>query len=304
MNTLDYLFYNKVLSKGGTPTPTPTTNPIKDTIEKVLPFEKQSITETGTLSATKYRARNEITDITVTKSATVTEPFKNCLLLERATFETATSIPNGCFENCINLTGVTGGYVTTINDNAFDNCISLNYVNTPSLSKLGIGTFRNCVSLETLNAVNLSNISRECFFNCVSLKEIGDNNRLNVTTLGSDTFYNCYSLGKERELRLDNIATIGAKCFYNCTGLRSIQMGNLDSSVTSIGTKAFYNCTNLNELWIYGTTIPTLATDALYGTEIENRQNNARIFFQSELVEQAKADSKWGVYSDIIEPIP
>lgn len=134
----------------------------------------------------------------------------------------------------------------------------------------------------------------------------------NVTTIGIEAFDNCKNL-QEIELP-DGLTSIGAHAFYYCHGLHDVV---IPESVTFIGGGAFYTCINLRNVYMQGTTPPTLGKNFWYNSQNErvtsdynmvfyevvngNIIPNLYIWVKSNDVRDAfVANSEWAEYKDRI----
>lgn len=103
---------------------------------------------------------------------------------------------------------------------------------SPGLSVVGINAFAGCTSLTS-----------------VDLPE--------VLTLGTSAFASCYSLAS---VNLPAATTIGDYAFGDCSNLTTISL----PAATTIGDGAFYNCVDLMSVYMLGSSVPTLGSNAFY----------------------------------------
>lgn len=210
---------------------------------------------------------------------------------------TATTLTSG---DVISLTAKTaiewatiGNCVETIDDNAFSGCSAMQFCRIPnSVKTIGETAFRRCSAMTECSLPSgIETIGYGAFADSVSLAFI--NLPDGVSSLGAYAFNNCLNF---RYINIPNSLTyIPEGCFYNCDGLTDIE---LHSGITSIGEDAFRNCDGLYSITLYGTTPPTLGTNALSGTS-----SNLKIYVPSSAVNTYKAASGWSDYANQIYAI-
>lgn len=140
-----------------------------------------------------YKFREEVTEITVSKSITAIGGYAFYGMDSVETVDiasTVTSIGPYAFANCISLEEIEiPAKVTAINTGVFSGCKSLEYVDLPSgLLRIRTKAFYNCKSLQEITLpAKLDTIGESAFMECDSLEDvyfIGDA----PTSLGNDMF--------------------------------------------------------------------------------------------------------------------
>lgn len=188
---------------------------------------------------------------------------------------------------------VVGNCVTAITDSAFSGCSAMGFCRIPnSVKTIGDNAFMGCSAMTECSLPSgIESIGDSAFTNSISLAYINLPN--SVTSLGYGAFQNCLNF---RYINIPNSLTyIPYRCFYNCDGISDIE---LHSGITSIGSYAFYNCNGIYSLTLYGTTPPTLGTNALYGTS-----SNLKIYVPSSAVNTYKTAHRWSDYANNIYAI-
>lgn len=188
---------------------------------------------------------------------------------------------------------VIGNCVDTIANNAFSGCSAMEFCRIPNSVKIiGDGAFRGCYAMTECSLPSgIQTIGNSAFTNSVSLAYINLPNGL--TALGSSAFTNCLNF---RYINIPNSLTaIPSYCFYNCDGMSDIE---LHSGITSIGDYAFYNCSGIYSITLYGSTPPTLGSNALTNTNLR-----LKIYVPANSVNTYKSASGWSRYANNIYAI-
>ena len=290
----------------------------------IVPLENVANVKIGTgvtsLDVSVFQGCDAMTSVTIPDSVTSigNNAFQSCRSLTSVTIpDSVTSIGNSAFYNCIGLTSIDiPDSVTSIGSYAFVYCSSLTSVTIPSsVTSIGNAAFMFCGSLTSITIPNsvtsidsmafyqcsgltsvtipdsVTSIGESAFGHCLSLATVTIPD--SVTSIGNSAFYGCSSLVT---VTIPNgVTTIGNNAFANCTSLTSVTIPN---SVTSIGSRAFYGCSKLTTMTVQATTPPTLANTNAISTA------TTTIYVPAESVDAYKADSVWGAFSSIIQPIP
>lgn len=147
--------------------------------------------------------------------------------------------------------------ITSIKEYAFDKCSTLTSIILPSgVQSIGVGAFRDCENLTGITIPStVSEINQWAFIRCKKLTSIVIPN--GVTSIGIQTFEQCCSL---TSVSIPNsVKTIESRAFWGCTSLTNII---IPSSVTSLGYDPFEACSNLTEIFLLGTTPPSIGEKA------------------------------------------
>lgn len=153
-----------------------------------------------------------------------------------------TKVSNYCFygsnyaNSFSNLTEVKdiASTVTTIGSYAFYACKNLTSVSFPRSTSIGASAFYQCYNLTSISIPRVTFIDSSAFWNCPNLTSVS----------------------------FPNATTIDAWAFAHCYGLTTALFPN----VTSICSYAFYSCSRLTNIYILGSSIPTLvASNAFTG---------------------------------------
>lgn len=210
---------------------------------------------------------------------------------------TATTLTSGDVVSLTSKTliewAVVGNCVTAITENAFSGCSAMEFCRIPnSVKTIGANAFSTCSAMTECSLPSgIQSIGDSAFTNSISLAYVNLPN--GVTSLGSAAFQNCLNF---RYINIPNsLTTIPSYCFYNCDGITDIE---LHSGITSIGDYAFYNCSGLYSITLYGSTPPTLGSNALSGTK-----SSLKIYVPSTAVNTYKSASGWSTYANNIYAI-
>lgn len=179
--------------------------------------------------------------------------FKSCTgLITVSNVDNITTVNNNCFWNCSNLTTITGTWhVSVIPIALFGKCNKLTGILiTSACTTIKDSAFFDDNKLVSLGDTSgLTVIEHNAFYNCTKLASIDTSN---CTAIGSSsdqggnnsasTFWRCRAL---TSLNLTKITIVQPGCFYQCSGLTSIILSAL---CTSIGRASFMDCTALQTL--------------------------------------------------------
>ena len=179
--------------------------------------------------------------------------FKSCTgLITVSNVDNITTVNNNCFWNCANLTTITGTWhVTAIPSALFGRCNKLTGILiTSSCTTIKDSAFFDCNALVSIGDTSgLTVIEHNAFYNCTKLASIDTSN---CTAIGSSsdqggdynasTFWRCRAL---TSLNLTKITIVQPGRFYQCSGLTSVTLSALG---TSIGRASFRDCTSLQTL--------------------------------------------------------
>ena len=118
-----------------------------------------------------------------------------------------------------------------------------------------------------------------------------------LTTISSSAFKQCY-MATFTEVP-SGVKSLSSAVFFSCRGLTEL---TFKGAITSVGMQCFDGCTNLSKLVFPNITkLPSLGTNALRGTAIENGEGY--VYLKDEFVESAKTATNWSVYAAQIKPI-
>lgn len=159
--------------------------------------------------------------------------FQGCGELASVDVRTENPLEIGscAFGGCTNLKSAGGLDGAVVGDHAFSGCTSLTVVEG-MLNSIGAYAFENCSSLEAVpqyGESGFSEIPEGAYSGCTSLEEV----------------------------RIDKpIVWIYADAFKGCTGLRTVEF---PYTLQTIYENAFAGCTDLTDIYVYGTSQPSLA---------------------------------------------
>ena len=172
--------------------------------------------------------------------------------------------------------------------NQFNNCKKLTTISfNDNFTGISNGAFNGCSSLISISTLShVITIGSSAFYNCSSLKTVDLNSA--CTTIGDESFRDCSSLESIGDI--NSVTTIGYRVFHNCKVLKTIELTN----ITSIGNGAFNTCPSLKYLKINASSVPTVGSDILYGSDI------CKIYVTDSLVDSYKSATNWSAYASRI----
>lgn len=112
--------------------------------------------------------------------------FYNCVNLQSARFDSATTIADGAFRGCISLSEILINSVETIGGYAFQNCGRLKCIRLDKVTEIPNMAFDRCRSLTEVYIPNVQTIKSGAFTECNSLHHIALDNVRSVTRLEAD----------------------------------------------------------------------------------------------------------------------
>lgn len=226
-------------------------------IERTLSsISDSSVTEIGEYA---FYGNKAITSVNFPNvSIVMTSAFHNADHLQYAYFDSVVKLSGSyTFNNCSSLQSVSMPILSSVGAYAFARCIALSYINFPSLRYMASGAFGNMTALETVDLPNMdAPIKSGAFTNCTSLKSI---NIPKATLVENDAFSACSSLS---EVVLPKVKNIWSYAFCSCW---SLGLASFDS-LSSIASHAFQNCFNLLSLYLLGSSVAKLSTDAVFSS--------------------------------------
>lgn len=260
-------------------------------------FHGASGQETGTAQIvdtfSDYTTRSIVDVITITKIGS-SYTFLGMGGLKNVVFgDGITRISADAFYNCTNLNTISGQDITDIGANAFYSCSWLTDADFPKLD--WVQGFRGCSRLTELEFPVARRFQSEAFYGCTALTSAI---APNITYINTSALRNCTSLNVANYPMAD---IIGQSAFYGCTILPSATI----RANTQIAAQAFYNCYILHDLYITGTTLPSLANvNAFQNTPIEMSGTyadaTARIHVRPEMVEAYASATNWSTFASKI----
>ena len=193
------------------------------------------------------------------------------------------------------ISGSISGNATSIGSYAFYLCTSLTTVNFPSCTYIGSYAFVSCNNLTTISFPSCTSIGNYAFGYCSKLTTV---NFPSCTYIGNGALTSCYNL---TTASFPLCTSIGASAFISCTSLTTVNF----PSCTYIGTSAFRSCYNLLSVYLLGSSIPTLTTNAFSNTPITGRTTSTggvygSIFVPSSLYNSYLTATNWSALSDRI----
>jgi len=153
-----------------------------------------------------------------------------------------------------------------------------------------------CYSMSQLTSVyfpNATSVGMGAFYSCSRLQSV---NMPEVTTLNTNgtMFRYCSAL---TTLNMPKVSNIPNQAFTNCSALTSISFPNL----TTISTYAFQSCSKLESVYLYGSTVVTLANANAFASTPLSRSNYlgrwGSIFVPTSLLNTYKAAANWSRYT-------
>ena len=221
--------------------------------------------------------------------------FHSCATLTTASFPSCTSIGDNAFAHCYSLTTVNFPSCTSIEGYAFANCSSLTTMSFPLCLYIGSYAFRSCTRLTTASFPSCTSISMCAFSYCSSLTTA---NFPLCISIGGSAFYSCSRLTTASFPLCTSIST---NVFAYCYRLTTVSF----PSCTSIGASAFVYCYNLLSIYLLGSSVPFLSSNAFYSTPIGGRTTSTggvygSIFVPASLYSSYLTATNWSVYSSRI----
>ena len=194
--------------------------------------------------------------------------FEGCTNLETVDLSFVHEIGRFAFRGNPNLKSITnskGGKINRINASAFENCTGLESVKL-NVIEIGFYAFKGCTSLTETQFKNLSRVSHGAFQGATSLTTIS---MPEVTFLGENVFEGCSSL---ESIDLSRVHELRQGVFKDCISLKNIKIDEVKRTDTQIGLMkinagAFEGCSSLEEIYIPGSSIIELDSNAFIGTE-------------------------------------
>lgn len=156
------------------------------------------------------------------------------------------------------ISGDISGSAAYIGNYAFTGLSSLTTISFPSASYIGSSAFQSCSALTTASFPSATSICYCAFWGCSSLTTVSFPS---VTSIGGHAFASCYSL---TAASFPSVTSIGVYAFEHCSSLTTASFPN----ATSIGGYAFDSCYNLLSVYLLGSSIPAIGTNAFRSTPI------------------------------------
>lgn len=208
----------------------------------------------------------------------------NDTMIESASINIETKIPDKAFYGCTNLKDITlSDSISEIGELSFSGCHALKNINIPQNVKTIKGfAFQDCDSLQKIVIPqNVKTVERGVFYSCDNLKKViiedsdGEVNfyggafegcPLDEVYIGSKITYDYYNnhspFYRNTTLRAVTIADIETDIlneeFYGCSNLQNIIIGN---EVSNIGDHAFSGCNSLTSFY-FGANIKNIGQEA------------------------------------------
>lgn len=153
---------------------------------------------------------------------------------------------------------------------------------------------RGLNSVRTLNDIpseveKLGEINRLPYFFRDEIVELNEND------FGSDSIrsYMCYEYNSLTTVIIpDNVTVIESYAFYHCENLASVVIG---SGITTIEDAAFRYCNQLFDIYIYTSTVPSLASTVTIETD-----DNLKIHVPIGSGDAYKSATNWSSYAKYI----
>lgn len=167
-------------------------------------------------------------------------------------------------------------------------------------SKIERATFTKCEEIKELSSTGPFQLCQKLYFiDFPETKKIGINSFAGTKMLHSvflpkvtDVGTSAFSNSNVETVDLPLCKLIHSNCFNSCPKLKEIKI----PICSTIQTNAFFNCSALEKIFLDGVTaVPTLGTNALYGTPEE-----LKIIVPDNLVDAFKAATGWSAYADKI----
>lgn len=216
---------------------------------------------------------------------------------------TANNVGSGMFRECYKLESISLPKLTRLAPSFFLNCSLLSNVSLPSCSLIGTYAFYSCNKLSNISLPECTTIHSSAFISCRSLETIY---APKTETIMACAFSDCRSL---KSIDFPVVSMISSSAFLTCYEL---SVASLGSSLTNIGNTAFRSCYNLISVYIYGSNVPTLTTNAaglFYSTPIGGYTTSTggvygSVYVPASLVDTYKTEQYWSYIADRITSIP
>ena len=224
-----------------------------------------------------------LTSVTFTNATTTgVGAFWSCTGLTAATFPEVTTIGAYTFRYCHSLNSVSLPKVTEINTYAFQSCSSLTRIDLPVCTKITTYAFAGCKNLSIVSAPNLSLISGTSAFINAGLSYIDFPALTKIS--GSYAFTECSYVSYISLPELTSMSGTGA--FRSQTRLKTVYIPKMKTlptvtfnccyalerarfdALSTIASQMFSSCYHLLSLYVLGSTVGTLSTNAFTSTPI------------------------------------
>lgn len=186
--------------------------------------------------------------------------FYACSGITEAVFPMCTEIGSSAFYLCTSLCSISFPMCTSVGSYAFCVCSCLSSVYMPSCTYVGTGAFSGCSTLTSIELPACSMLDQYAFGKCYALSYVS---LPVVTTLGTSAFSNCSAL---TSINLPMCKSVLQGAFISCINLSIVSLPN----GSYISNSAFKNCYNLLSLYLMGSSVVKITSNAFESTPISN----------------------------------
>lgn len=237
--------------------------------------------------------------------------FLDCDNLNEINISTVNEFGDGVFKGCKSLRSADiSSHLTSVPSSMFDGCVLFESAIPPSVYEIGAYSYRN-TALETLELKNVKKIGAYAFSDMPYLKSVLLNDEFDVD-VSEGVFFNDRMILSLPRINNDlapllyshsgghvrysiSAAIIGEGAFSNMTNLDTAILG---ANVRQIQKDAFRNTTGLKTIDVtsLGTTMPSVDASSFSGLENENGRYDIKLNVLPDTEEEWKQHPVWGLF--------